>query len=349
MNGAENHADRITVAVPTYGREAVLVDTLSMLLSQTGAPDELLVVDQTPCHEEETGAALRAWDAAGAIRWLRLSPPSITRAMNTALVEAAGPVVLFLDDDVIPAPGLVAKHAAAYRDPSVWAVVGQVLQPGEEPTDCRLDGGMVGSPHANAGPAVDLALRVRKSVTRSVTTTVSRDGLWRDIAFRFNSTMPAEVHNVMAGNLSVRRERALQIGGFDENFVRVAYRFETDFARRICCAGGRILFEPRASIRHLRAPSGGTRTYIDHRRSHRPDHSVGDYYYAFRHGGRWERWMYSVWRLVRSVATRYHLHRPWWIVPKLIGECRGLGMAVGLVRRGPTLLRSEDTRGFGVR
>ncbi len=302
----------ITVAIPTYGREAVLVETLRLVLALEPGPTELLVVDQTPRHEEATEAALAAWAESGAIRRLRLSPPSITRAMNTGLVEAHSPVVLFLDDDVIPAPGLIAAHAAAYANPSVWAVVGQVLQPGETPDD--------------------------------IPPPAERNGLWRGLGFPFNSTERSVVHNVMAGNLSVQRDQAMEVGGFDENFVRVAYRFETDFARRIWQAGGRVRFEPAASIRHLRATAGGTRTYIDHRRSHRPDHSVGDYYYALRHGGRWECCAYCARRMILAVATRYHLRRPWWIVPKLLGELRGLLMARRLAAAGPRLLEGNTER-----
>lgn len=230
--------------------------------------------------------------------------------MNAALEVAGLPVLLFLDDDVMPSPGLVASHSQCYDDELVWAVVGQVLQPGEEPVDvpCRSES----------------------------------KGLRTDLEFPFCSTRRCDVANVMAGNLSVRRDRACQIGGFDENFVRVAYRFETDFARRLRQAGGRILFEPEASIRHLRASIGGTRVYSDHRRSHRPDHAVGDYYYAMRHGGTWERWSYSAYRMIRSVMTRYHLRRPWWIVPKLIGEVRGLAWALRLSASGPKLRLDAD-------
>ena len=37
----------------------------------------------------------------------------------------------------------------------------------------------------------------------------------------------------MGGNFSVRRDIALRLGGFDEQFVRVAYNFEAEFAHRL--------------------------------------------------------------------------------------------------------------------
>jgi GT2 family glycosyltransferase len=144
----------------------------------------------------------------------------------------------------------------------------------------------------------------------------------------------------MSGNLSVRREAALKIGGFDENFsLTVAFRYETDFARRIWEQGGKIWFEPAASLRHLRASRGGTRTAAqDHLRSHRPDHSIGDYYFALRHGNRRESAAYIAKRFVRSVTTRFHLRHPWWIPPRLVGEFRGFLGARRLARQKPRLL-----------
>jgi len=102
--------------------------------------------------------------------------------------------------------------------------------------------------------------------------------------FRFHSDRGRFLTNVMAGNLSVDRERALAIGGFDENFIGAAYRFETEF----CHSPGRrqaatIWFEPRASIHHLKLATGGLRSFGDHRSTASPVHSAGDYYFAILH------------------------------------------------------------------
>jgi len=301
----------VSVAIPTYARGQVLVDTLQYFLKQNYPAAETLVLDQTPKHEGLIENALSRWAEQGRIRWIRLERPSITRAMNIGLQQARAPIVLFLDDDILPGDRLIEMHRRCYADPGVWAVVGQVLQPGEEPEQ---------SPHKSNGK-----------------------GLRSGLAFCFNSTEPAEVNNVMAGNLSVRRDRALEIGGFDENFrPPVAYRFETEFARRIVAGGGRIRFEPAASIRHLRAAAGGTRSRGSHLTSISPAHGVGDYYYALRCGRGWERIWYMVKRPLREVRTKFHLRRPWWIVPKLIGEVRGMALAMRLAAGGPKLLEREN-------
>ena len=73
----------LSVAIPTYGREAVLVDIIEQLLKQEPAAAELLIVDQTPKHEAETEAYLQRCHEEGAIRWLRLNRPSAPGARGS--------------------------------------------------------------------------------------------------------------------------------------------------------------------------------------------------------------------------------------------------------------------------
>lgn len=283
----------LTIAIPTYNRGAILVETLERLLALEPRADEIIVVDQTREHAPDIARKLAQFP----ITMIRLEQPSIPHAMNVALERARSPIVLFVDDDVDPPAGLAAAHAAAYGE-NVSAMVGQVLQPGEQPE------------HFDEATL--------------------RRGALRDLEFRFNHDAACEVQNVIACNLSVDRERALAIGGFDERYTGAAYRFETDFALRLVKAGGRVRFEPAASLRHLRVPTGGVRAYGDHRSSTSPVHAMGDYYFARIHVPRF--WRYVVRRLVSNVATRWHLRHPWAIAPKLIGELRGLRAGIGLAR-----------------
>jgi glycosyltransferase involved in cell wall biosynthesis len=297
----------LSIAIPTYMREEVLLETIGHLLALAERASEILVVDQTPRHGAAVEAELARMHGAGSIRWIRLPQPSIPHAMNLALAEAREEVVLFLDDDLIPSPSLVAAHSGRQADPMLDAVVGQILQPGEEPV---------------AFPAHEM---------------VPADPLG-DLEFAFNSTQAGFIGNVMAGNLSVKRARALEAGGFDENFSGAAYRFETDFAVRLVRGGGRIWFEPRASIRHLKAGSGGLRAYGDHLRSASPHHSAGDYYFALQNLPPAAVARYAALRLIRNVATRYHAMHPWWIPSKLLGEWRGLLLARRLRKEGRRLV-----------
>lgn len=287
---------RISIVIPTYGREEILVDTVRLLLGLVDRADELLIVDQTPRHDPATEAALRELEARGEVRVLRLREPSITHAMNVGLLEATGDQVIFVDDDIRPFETLVIAHRAMYANREVKLVAGRVLQP------WHVDG------------------------TRPLD--------------RLASEEPGMVEEFIGCNFSVDRRWALQIGGFDERFLKVAYRYEAEFADRARRAGVTVAFAPRAALYHLRAQRGGTRSFGDHLRTLGPAHAVGGYYFLLRaRPAGWFRQFVS--GPVRSVATRYHLKRPWFIPVMLLSQLTGLVWAIGLWAMGPKLIRLE--------
>lgn len=289
----------LSIVIPTYRRGNIALDTLHALLALAEPADELLLVDQTLDHPAEVASALQTLHDAGQMRWIRLPEPSIPHAMNVGLLEAATDVVLFLDDDIIPNPQLVAAHRLAQAEGDAALVAGRVFQPGQGSETLR-----VGEP------------------------------------FRFTSDAAARIDEFMGGNFSVRREVALALGGFDENFVGAAYRFEAEFASRYVRAHGPIRYEPGAIIQHLAIATGGTRAHGHHLRTARPAHTVGAYYFLLRARPRgW--WWQVLWRPLRAVRTRFHLRHPWRIPPTLLAEMRGFLWARRLVRAGPKLVGSQ--------
>lgn len=303
----------ISLVIPTFGRERVLLETISMLLQQDPSAAEILVVDQTECHEPPTENQLAAWHRDGHIRWIRLHKPSQPAALNVAIQKSTQPFVLFLDDDIRMDTGFVKTHFDAFESDDIWAVAGQVLQPGE-----KEDITYMHSPQS---------------------------GLLADADFIFRSAKKCFIQNGMSGNLCVRRARALELGGFDENFSPpVAYRFDNDFCKRLVQAGGHILFEPKARIYHLRAQRGGTRHSGSHLTSGSPKHGVGDYYFALRCAKGWEALFYIFKRPFREVRTKFHLTHPWYIPVKFIGELRAIRLAIRLYREGPRLVKSDGEK-----
>lgn len=160
--------------------------------------------------------------------------------------------------------------------------------------------------------------------------------VWGDFCFASQESCYTE--HVMAGNLSVKKEKAIQAGGFDENFIQVAYKFETEFAERLMTGGGKILFNPGASITHLREKKGGTRVFGDFRATISPAHAVGAYYYFFRSRKINHPLLKSAERFFRSIYAKHYLYKPWWIPVTLVAEFSGFILALILLLKGPKLL-----------
>jgi len=280
---------RLSVAIPTFGREEILVRTARSILD-LASPDvgELLIVDQTPGHEPETAAWLRQQEAAGALRLICLDRPSLTRARNEALKAAACDVVLFLDDDILVPPHLFREHLRLFAQPDIAAVTGQVYNCLDWQHPPPLSNPEQGTRlHSDVGEECD-------------------------------------ARNTSGGNHSVRRSVALAIGGFDERFIASALSEDLDFSQRLLLAGHRIRYNPKAWIIHLGYPRGGCGITGG---SAWPEwtHSANLLLYAFRHGRRQRNFLHIFWMALRNGPLRKEVAaRPirwpaaWW------GFLRGL-------------------------
>jgi len=76
--------------------------------------------------------------------------------------------------------------------------------------------------------------------------------------FPLNYDKRDSIINWPSCNASVKRSVALKIGGFDEQFTRTWFD-DADFSWRLHQAGARVVFDPAASLVHLKVPSGGNR------------------------------------------------------------------------------------------
>ena len=73
----------ISLVIPTYRRDDILVATIRHLLDLDPKPAEILVLDQTEKHQPIVESTLRDWDATGAIRLI-----SPRRAVDTSRDES---------------------------------------------------------------------------------------------------------------------------------------------------------------------------------------------------------------------------------------------------------------------
>ena len=231
-------ADPVTVVICAYTEErwAVLGDAVDAARKQLRAGDELIVVVD---HNERLRA--RCADAFGEARVLANEHRrGLSGARNTAVAQARGSIVVFLDDDAIPLDGWLDALRAPYADPGVFGV-GGVARP-------RWPGGAPeGAPEGAPGRA---------------------PGWFPDefgwvVGCSHRGLPPAAqpVRNLLGATMSFRAAAFEQAGLFCEDLGRVPEQplggEETEFCIRLTRVrpGAVLRFDPAARVEHVMTPA----------------------------------------------------------------------------------------------
>jgi GT2 family glycosyltransferase len=211
---------RITVVIPTLGRPETLRRVLDRLERQTAGPDEIAVNVVADAAE---GSLDRLREVAArrpyATQVLRAERPGASGARNVGWRAAATPLILFLDDDVMPERRLVAEHLS-------WH--------GRHPE-----------------PEVGVLGLVRWADELRVTPFMR----WLEHGIQFDYPRIAAGSDAGWGrfytaNASVKRELIDRVGGFDEEALPFGNE-DLDLALRMRRLGFRLLYNPRARAEHL--------------------------------------------------------------------------------------------------
>lgn len=207
-----------SIVIPTFERP----DTLRLVLDAVGRqeaapPFEVVVVDDG--SRGETPSFLAGYRAPYAFRALRQENSGPAAARNRGVREARGERVLFLGDDTVPEPGLLAAHHRAHAEPRNFpaAVLGYTTWPRDRRVSPFLH-------HIN-----EYGLQFGY-------------GLIEDpdaVPFNFFYT----------SNISVARTLLLDAGLFDTTFPHAAWE-DIELAYRLEKRGMRIVYRPQAVARH---------------------------------------------------------------------------------------------------
>jgi glycosyltransferase involved in cell wall biosynthesis len=181
---------KLSVVIPTRNKREPLARTLAALRRQTGAPEpwEIIVVDDA--SDDGTDSLLAELSRQPASRLLVVScPENVGRAAarNRGVRAASGTWVLFLDDDIVAPPGLLAAHHRLLETDPKHGTIGRVA----------TDPAIVDAPHFHYIDGQGVA-KIRAG--------------------------PVPARYFVTQNAAVPREALLVVGGFDERFR--AYGFE---------------------------------------------------------------------------------------------------------------------------
>lgn len=215
----------VSIAICTYNNarrlEAVL-ESLRGLRCPPALEYEILVVDNN--SGDETKAVVDRCQAIWGqrLRYIFEGTQGLSHARNRALKEAAGDIVSYIDDDVKVDPGWLSAVAAAFEEYSAAVVGGRsyLIYPSQRPA-------WLPEEYESLLSKLDYGDQVIV-------------GLDKDL---------------FGLNFSVRKELAVQLGGFDTSLGRCRHSLgsgeESDLLHRIRETGGLAVYEPRAIVGHV--------------------------------------------------------------------------------------------------
>lgn len=212
---------KLSVVIPTYRRHDVLARTLGALTRQTVGRDafEVIVIDDPIDDDSEAvAAAIAPFAGRLEVRHLHREGRGVSAARNAGWQAAQAPLVLFLGDDILGAPTLLAEHVTWHeeRGGPLVGVLGLVTWAGE-----------------------------------IATTPFMR---WLEHGYQFNYPAirgdAASWADFYTANISLPRQALEAVGGFDAERYPFLYE-DLDLGYRLHQRGFRLLYNRRARAEHL--------------------------------------------------------------------------------------------------
>jgi len=119
----------LSVVIATHNRRQMLRRCLDALAAQTADPAtfEVLVADDG--SDDGSAEMVETLRMPFALRVLRLEQGGKSAALNAAIAADPAPLCLFIDDDVVASPELVAAHLSAHREDPRTLGIGPLTQP----------------------------------------------------------------------------------------------------------------------------------------------------------------------------------------------------------------------------
>lgn len=220
-----------SVIVPTRNRDELLPELLDALASEP-VEEIVIVVNSSDDASREVLEARAADDPR--LKHLWIDEASQFRALQVAAEAASGEILLMLDDDVFPEPGMVEGHARHHSQADDLVVVGYM--PVELPS--------------------------RRQRREYPLYQYSRG--YENTCAEYERDPTAILRSFWAGNVSVRRENALRVGLSPSADLPGPYtnHRDRDFGLRCEEAGLRGVFDRtlKATHKHQRPPAGYARS-----------------------------------------------------------------------------------------
>jgi GT2 family glycosyltransferase len=212
---------KTSVIIATHARPDSLPRLVASLAPQLVSGRRELII-----AENGTPVPMRLALEAAPLKHLHEPRPGKCRIQNRAIKEASGEILVFLDDDLVVAPGYleaVEQFFDAHRE--FAAMKGRIL-PAEDP-------------EKKVGPMA----------------------VYLDLPIVDHGDEVVEVRGLLGANMAFRADALRQVGPFDERLGPGAggHEEETEMSQRLRRAGFRIGYAPKALVYHEVDPARASR------------------------------------------------------------------------------------------
>ena len=206
---------KISVVIPTYNRSLFVHKCIQSLIEQDFKQDEFEIIVVSDGSTDDTRQIVGQFTGLPTVILLEQENAGLSSGRNAGALAASGEIVLFLDDDVICAPGLLTAHHTAHMGRTVVVVGGF--------RSCLSDKARLGE------------MLIHDGITSEVVVAGVLDQ-WPDSAS-------------MGLNCSMQRDLFMEVGGYDrENFAR--YTEDIEIGWRIAKLDIIFWREPGAVVTH---------------------------------------------------------------------------------------------------
>lgn len=130
----------LSVVIPTHNRCTILEKALLALDRQTLSPDEYEVIVVDDGSTDRTEAMVRELPVRYPLQYEKQERRGPATARNAGIRLARGGLIVFIDSDIVAAPGFLAAHAAAHAGRGDCVAHGPVIHTTdlENPTSAAL-------------------------------------------------------------------------------------------------------------------------------------------------------------------------------------------------------------------
>jgi glucosyl-dolichyl phosphate glucuronosyltransferase len=203
---------KTTVIIATHNRPDSLRSLVASLASEVAFGSREIIIAENgtpaPTHLAIEGVPLKH---------LHEPRPGKCRIQNRAVAQASGEILVFLDDDLVVAPGYVEAVEVFFDQYREFAAMKGRILPAEDP-------------EKKVGPMAP----------------------YLDLPIADHGEEVVEVRGVLGASMAFRADAIRQVGPFDERLGPGAggHEEETEMSQRLRRAGFRIGYAPKALVYH---------------------------------------------------------------------------------------------------